>query len=514
MQTAQETAQQTGQQETSTRARGAAREPEAPAPYKDVMTLLIGGVWRAGNAGKVAQDMDPYSGEKLAEIALADERDVDEAYRTAERAQRGWAGVGPQERRALLERAARLVELRKQEIVNWLIRESGSTYAKAVFEWNLVHLGMLEAAGYPFHVEGELLPASVRGKDSRVYRRAVGVVGVISPWNFPLHLANRSVAPALAVGDAVVLKAATDTPITGGLLLARIFEEAGLPPEVLSVVVGAASDIGHTFVAHPIPRVLSFTGSTAVGRHIGEEAGRTVKRVCLELSGNCPFLVLDDADLERAVDAALAGKFLHQGQSCLAINRIFVADRRHDEFRDRFVERVRALKVGNPAEVDTAIGPIINQQQLDAITRKLDETVARGARPVLRGDPQGLVMPPAVLDDVTNDMPAARDEVFGPVASILRFADEEEAIRLANDTEYGLSSAVFTRDAERGVRVAKRIDAGMTHVNDWPLNEEANTAFGGEKASGIGRFGGEWGVEEFTTTHWISVQEQPRAYPI
>jgi aldehyde dehydrogenase (NAD+) len=489
-------------------------QQQAPAAYDGIARMLIGGVWRPGRSGRVAEDRDPYSGETLAEIALANIRDVEDAYEAAARAQPAWAAVLPQERGELMERAAAVAEHRREEIVSWLVQESGSTLAKAYFEWDLVHRGLLEAASFPFHCEGRLLPASIRGKDSHVYRQPVGVVGVISPWNFPLHLTARSVAPALAVGDAVVLKPASDTPVTGGLLLARILEEAGLPPEVLSVVVGSGQDIGDAFVDHPIPRVISFTGSTAVGRRIGERAGRLVKRVCLELGGNTPFIVLDDADLELAVAAAVAGKFLHQGQICLAINRILVDERRHDEFVEMFLERVAALKVGNPAEVDTDLGPIINEIQLAAILRKVEETVRQGATVRLRDQPRGLLLPPIVLDDVTNDMPAAHEEVFGPVASILSFPDEEAAIRFANDTEYGLSSAVFTRDTGRGVRVAKRLQAGMTHVNDWPVNDEASTAFGGEKDSGIGRFGGEWAIREFTTDHWISVQELPRGYPL
>ncbi len=249
---------------------------------------------------------------------------------------------------------------------------------------------------------------------------------------------------------------------------------------MLNVLVGASKDIGDAFVDHPIPRVISFTGSTAVGRHIGERCGCNVKRVCLELGGNTPFIVLRDADLDRAVDAAVAGKFMHQGQICLAINRILVDAQRYDEFLNRFVERVAALRVGDPADPATAIGPIINRAQLEGIQRKVDVSLALGAHPVLRGMVEELVMSPVVLSNVTNDMPVAREEVFGPVAPLLRFHDEDEAIRIANDTEYGLSSAVFTRDAERGVRLAKRIQAGMTHVNDWPVDDEPNTAFGGE----------------------------------
>jgi aldehyde dehydrogenase (NAD+) len=487
---------------------------EGPTPYENTGEILVGGVWRPGRSGDVAPDLDPYTGEVLLEMSLADHRDVDEAYQAAARAQRDWAATRPQDRRNVLLRAARIVERRKDEIVDWLVRESGSTRIKACFEWQLVHRGMLEAANFPFRIEGRILPSAISGKENRVYRRAVGVVGVIGPWSFPLHLATRSVAPALAVGAAVVLKPASDTPVTGGLLLARIFEEAGLPLEVLNVVVGAGRDIGDAFVEHPVPRVIAFTGSTAVGRHIAERAGRQVKRVCLELGGNSPFIVFDDADMDRALRAAIAGKFLHQGQICLAINRILVDGRRYDEFLRRFVERAKDLKVGDPDDHDTAIGPIINHAQLNGIVRKVEESVASGARAVLRHPASGLLLPPIVLAEVTNQMVVAREEVFGPVASILRFEDEEQAIRMANDTEYGLSSAVFTRDLERGVRVAKRLEVGMTHVNDWPINDEPHTAFGGEKASGLGRFGGEWAIEELTTDHWISVQERSPGYPI
>jgi aldehyde dehydrogenase (NAD+) len=487
---------------------------ELPAPYEGFGRMPLAGSWRQGRSGTKCCVHDPFSGETLLEILLADARDIDEAYRAAAASQPAWEGATPQERRDVIERAARIAEARKDEIVGWLIKEAGTTRTTAPLEWKFFHDQLLDHATYPFHAAGRIVPSAVRGKESRVYRRPVGVVSVITPWNFPLHLSTRAVGPAIAVGNAVVLKPSTETPITGGLLLAKIFEEAGLPAGVLSVVVGKGSDIGDAFVDHPVPRVVSFTGSTAVGRHVGERCGRNLKRACLELGGNGPFIVLDDADLELAVDAAVAGKFMHQGQMCVAINRILVDAKVHDRFLERFTKRVAALPAGDPSETNTVIGPIINRCRLDDILQKVDDTIAAGARVVLRGQVSGLVLSPIVLADVTNEMPAAREELFGPVAPVLRFDGEEEAIKIANDTEYGLSSAVFTRDVERGLRVAHRIQAGMTHVNDWPLDDEVNAPFGGEKASGLGRFGGEWALDELTTHQWISVQETPRRYPI
>lgn len=487
---------------------------EVPARYEGFSRMPIAGSWRQGRSGTVAADHDPYSGETLLEIPQAGVRDVDEAYRAAAACQRRWGETVPQERRDVIERAARIAETRKEEIVDWLIKEAGTTRTTALLEWRWFRDQLLDHATYPFHAAGRILPTSIPGKESRVYRRPVGVVGAISPWSFPLHLSTRSVGPAIALGNAVVLKPASDTPVTGGLLIARIFEEAGLPPGVLSVLVGAGSEIGDAFIDHPIPRVISFTGSTKAGRHVAARCGASLKRAWLELGGNAPFIVLDDADLDVAVAAAVAGKFMHQGQTCVAINRVLVDAKIHDAFVERFARRVASLRVGDPSEAKTAIGPIINRGHLDGILKKVDGTIAAGATVILRGQVSGLILSPIVLTEVRNDMPVAHEELFGPVAPILRVQGEEEAIQVANDTEYGLSSAVFTRDIARGVRVAHRIEAGMAHVNDWPMNDEVNAPFGGEKASGLGRFGGEWALEEMTTQQWISIQETPRQYPI
>ena len=410
--------------------------------------------------------------------------------------------------------AADIMNARKDEIVDWLIRETGGTIAKAELEWSLVRSVMWEAASMPHHVEGRIMPSDIPGKESRVYREPVGVVAVISPWNFPLQLSNRSVAPALATGNAVVLKPARDTPVTGGLLLARIFEEAGLPPGVLSVVGGSGSDIGDAIVEHPVPRVVSFTGSTPVGKGIAQKAG--LKKLALELGGNGPLVVLDDADLDLAVQAAVFGSFFHQGQICMIANRLIVDASVHDEFLQRFLDRVSDLQVGDPTVPETHLGPVINSSQLEGIQDKVQRAQQQGAEVVLSGEPfgpTGLCLPPQVLTG-GNDVATAREEVFGPVMTVIRADGEDDALRLANDTEYGLSSAVFSRDVDRAVRFGRRVQAGMTHVNDSPVNDDANTAFSGEKGSGIGRFGGQWAVDEFTTDHWISVQHQPRQYAI
>lgn len=483
--------------------------------FENLELQLLGGHWRKGRAGRDLDVTNPYSGEHLLTIPMANAGDLDEAYRVAQQAQPDWATTAPSERGGIMLRAVEIFDQRKDEIIGWLIRESGSTRIKADIEWAAARAIILESASLPGRVHGRILPSDVPDKESRVYRQPLGVVGVISPWNFPLHLSARSVATALALGNAVVVKPASDTPVTGGLLLARIFTDAGLPAEVLSVVVGAGADIGDAFVEHPVPSFISFTGSTAVGRNIGRIAngGEHLKHVALELGGNSPFVVLADADVEAAVNAAVVGKFLHQGQICMAINRIIVEAPLVEEFTRRYVERVTALPYGDPDDPKTIVGPIINAKQLAGLKDKVSTAKAEGATVLVCGEAQGNVMPPHVFGNVTADMDIAREEIFGPLVGIQSARDAEHALELANRSEYGLSSAVFTADIGRGVRFAQRIRAGMTHVNDMPVNDEPNAPFGGEKNSGLGRFNGDWAIEEFTTDHWITVQHSPRRYP-
>lgn len=484
-------------------------------PWHDFTGQFIAGRWCAGSSGKVLEDHNPYNGALLTRISLANQTDLDLAYRSAASAQRDWAALLPGERAAVFFRAVAILDARHAEIVDWLIAESGSTRTKAQIEWAAVRATMLAAASMPARVQGRILPVDIPGKDSRVYRKPLGVVGVISPWNWPMHLSNRSIAPALALGNAVVVKPADDTPVTGGLLLGKLYEEAGLPPGVLNVVVGDVADIGDAFTLHPIPKFISFTGSTRVGRHIGGLAmsGPTLKRVGLELGGNAPCVVLDDADIERAVQGATVGRFLHQGQICMSSNRIIVDASIHDRFVEAFVERVRGLKVGDPNDSDTVIGPLINRRQLEGAVARIEAATQSSARLILSTAAEGQVLPPHVFIEVDNASPLAQTEQFAPIAPIIRANDETHALELANATEFGLSSAVFTRNEARGVRFALQVEAGMTHVNDISVNDDPSNLFGGEKNSGLGRFNSDWIIAELTTDQWVSVQQGPRPYP-
>jgi len=491
-----------------------ADSPANSARY-DFAHPFFEGLFQPGSGKRSLDVADPWCGETIARLSTASTVDVERAFRAAENAQRSWAQALPGAKTAVFLNAARIMEARRNEIVSWLVRDAGSTRTKAEIEWWAVHNSMLEAATLPSRVEGRILYGDYQDKENRVYRKPVGVVSVISPWNWPLHLSMRSVAPALALGNAVVVKPAADTPITGGLLIAKIFEEAGLPPAVLSVIVGYSSEIGDAFVANERSRVVSFTGSTEVGRHVGALAltSPRIKKTMLELGGNGPLVVTEDVDLDWAARTAIVGKFLHQGQMCIAVNRLIVADAIHEAFVARFLELARALPLEGPNDARTAIGPVINRSQFDRITSLVDGAVSDGARLLLGEPTRGLLMPPRVLDRVTMRMQIARTEIFGPVATIIRARNDDEAIAFANDTEYGLTSGVLCRDLRRAENLAQRIEGGMTHINDIPAIDMPQMPFGGEKNSGLGRFGSEDLIRTFTTQHWISVQHQAQPFP-
>lgn len=464
--------------------------------------------WHEGTSDREITTVNPFNDDVLATFRGASKQDVDDAYAAAAAAQPAWAAKTPAERTAVLTAAVNYMEEHFEELVELLSAESGSSATKAKIEVGGTIAATREAATFPSRVHGKIMPSNTPGKENRVYREPVGVVGVISPWNFPMLLSQRSVAPALALGNAVVLKPASDTPLTGGLVLAKIFEEAGLPAGVLNVVPGAGSEIGDHFVLSGVPSLITFTGSTPVGKRVGELAmsGPHLKKVALELGGNAPIVVLSDANLEQAVQGAALAKFLHQGQICMAANRIIVEAPIYDAFVEAFGKHVANIPYGDVTNPDNLVGPIINDDQLNSVTGKINLAREQGAREVHAGEISGRVVAPHVFADVSPDMELFREEIFGPVVGIIKAEDEADAMRLANDTEFGLSSSVFTRDIERGVRFARGIKAGMTHINDISVNDEPHVMFGGEKNSGLGRFNGEWAIEEFTTDHWIGIK--------
>jgi aldehyde dehydrogenase (NAD+) len=491
-----------------------ASSKQGTSTYGDFLAQFIGGEWRDGGAAQHLSDTDPYTGKEILSLVLANAHDLDKAFLSAEIAQRTWAKTLPRERSEIMARASSIIEARREEIISWLVRESGSTRIKAQVEWQFTRDVTSQAASYPYRVEGSILQIDIPGKESRSYRRPLGVVGVISPWNFPMYLSQRTIAPALAVGNAVVVKPAPDTPVTGGLLMGKIFEEAGLPAGLFNVINGDLSEVGDAFTLHRIPKFISFTGSTKVGKHIGVLAMTgSLKRVALELGGNAPQVVLEDADVDLAVRAAVVGRFLHQGQVCMSTNRLIVHSSIYSEFVEKFVEHVRGLKIGDPNKADTVIGPVINKKQLNSLLAQVEGARSRGIKQLLGGAPNGLVLSPQVFSEVNNDDSLAQTEQFGPVIPIIRAKDEKDALRLANDTPYGLSSSVFTQDERRGLAFALQIEAGMTHINDHSVNDAPTSPFGGEKESGLGRFGAEWIINELTTSHWITTQREGLTYP-
>jgi aldehyde dehydrogenase (NAD+) len=481
--------------------------------FTDLAQQYIDGEWRQGTGSWDIIDFNPYNGEKLASITIATVDEVDEAYLAARRAQKEWAATNPYARRAVFEKALRIIEEREAEITEVIIAELGGTHLKAGFELHLAKEFLRESIQLALRPEGKILPSPIDGKENRLYRVPVGVVGVISPFNFPFLLSLKSVAPALALGNGVVLKPHQNTPIVGGSLVAKIFEDAGLPGGLLNVVITDIAEIGDAFIEHPVPKVISFTGSDKVGRHVATVCASHFKSVVLELGGNSALVVLDDADIDYAVDAAVFSRYVHQGQVCMAANRVLVDRSIADEFTEKFVAKVKTLKVGDPSDPQTIIGPVINSSQADSLTGAVDQAIAEGATALVRGATTDNLVEPTVLTDLPADSAILRQEIFGPVALLVTFDGEEEAVRIVNDTPYGLSGAVHTADVERGVAFAKQIDTGMFHVNDGTVHDEPLVPFGGEKHSGIGRLNGETTVDAFTTQKWISVQHGRSFFP-
>lgn len=474
--------------------------------------IFTGGKWAEGSAGTTAV-LEPATGKELTRIGTASPDDALDAARFAAEAQRDWASRPHTERAAVLRRAGDLFRLHASEIARWNVREVGAVPSMAGFAVDVAVQECYEAATLPSRPHGELLPSEAP-RLSMARRMPAGVVAVISPFNVPIILSIRSVAPALALGNAVLLKPDPRTPVVGGVVMARIFEEAGLPPGVLQVLPGGAG-VGQALVTAPEVRVISFTGSTRVGRTIGELAGRHLKRAHLELGGNSALIVLPDADVEKAAGLAAWGSFLHQGQICMTTGRHIVHADIYDEFVDRLAAKASHLPVGDPFREEVALGPVIDAGQRDTIHHLVETSVAAGARIVTGGEYDRLFYRPTVLADVAVDAPAFAEEVFGPVAPVTRFTTEDEALMLARDTSYGLSLGIVTPDVMRGLALAERIPTGIVHINDQTVNDEANAPFGGVGSSGTGaRFGGAAAnVEAFTETRWLTVRGEPAGYP-
>ncbi|RKS77147.1 benzaldehyde dehydrogenase (NAD) [Actinomadura pelletieri DSM 43383] len=471
------------------------------------------GAWTAGRGGDYAV-VEPATGAELGRMGQATPEDVAEAAASAARAQREWAALPHTARAAVLRRAGDLWQKHAEEISGWNIREVGAVPPVAGFGLHVAAEECYEAAGLPARAIGEVLP-SEEPRLSMARRMPAGVVAVISPFNMPIILGIRSVAPALALGNAVLLKPDPRTAVTGGALMAQLFEEAGLPPGLLQLLPGGA-DVGEALITDPNVRVISFTGSTPVGRRIGELAGKHLKRAHLELGGNSALLVLDDADVDAAVNLATWGSFFHQGQICMTTGRHLVADRLYDDFVERLATKAGGLVVGDPAAGEVALGPVIDASQRDKIHGLVSTSVDQGAKLASGGTYEQLFYRPTVLADIPLTAPAFAEEVFGPVAPVTRVSSVEQAVELAAASEYGLSLGIVTRDAMRGLAVAEQIPTGIVHINDQTINDEANVPFGGVRASGTGsRFGGAAAnIEAFTETRWITMRGEPAHYPL
>lgn len=476
----------------------------------------IGGAWVPSADGGTFEDVNPYTGQVIGTVAAATREDARRAIEAAAAAFPAWAATPPAVRQRIFLAAADILERRRDEVVGLLATETGCTFGFAMFQMGFVPGLFRQAAGLAYNPIGQVIPSDVPGTFAMGIRRPVGVVAAISPWNAALILSARSIAAPLVAGNTVVSKPSPSSPVVGGLLWAEIFEEAGLPAGVLNVVTHAQGDgskIGAEFAEHPKVRRINFTGSSATGRKIAEAAGRNLKRVVLELGGYNPLLILRDADLDYAVNAAAFGAYLHQGQICMSTRRIIVEAPIAAAFEQRLAAKIGSLKMGDPLEMDTIIGPLIDQAALDVVASRVDGAVKAGARLVAGGRHEGLVYAPTLLADVPESSDFARHETFGPVAALEVVADEDAGVARANATSYGLSAGIITTNTDRGLALADRIEAGIVHINDQTIGDEPQMPFGGVKDSGWGRFGGGAALEEFSELKWVTVQSGSHPYP-
>ncbi len=477
--------------------------------------MYINGEWVDSQDGASFDVYNPATGEVCFEVADASGEDMARAIECANAAQVEWAELPHTQRGVLLSKVGELLAERQADLAGILCKESGSWMGKCMFETGYCPNIMRAAAATTYNAIGEIIPSEY-GKLTLVMNKPLGTVGVISPWNFPLLLSLRGLAMALAAGNTVVLKPSEETPVSGGLMIAELFEAAGFAKGVFNVVPCSRDhvvDVGDELVSNPGVDAISFTGSTAVGKQIAAKCGGLLKKACMELGGKDPLIILEDADLDRAIDATVFGAFMHQGQICMSAERILVHESLADEMIEGVTARAAALNMGDPTDFANIIGPIINQKQLDNIHSQVTEAIEKGAKLHTGGEYEGLFYRPTVISNVTRDMRIFTDETFGPVAPFITFSTDDEAIEIANDSDYGLSAGIITRDEERGLALGQRLHSGMAHINDCPVFDEPHMPFGGVKNSGMGRHGGKWAIESFTEPHVISLERGGRNFP-
>src|SRR3954452_4012437 len=478
--------------------------------------LLIGGEWVGAGSERTFERTNPYTGEPAGSAAAASRDDARAAADAAAEAFPEWSQSPPSARRELLTKAAGLLTERAQDIAAVVTEETGGTFGWGMFNCNLAAGMLVEAAALTTSVTGEIIPSEVPGLTAMGVRQPAGVVVGIAPWNAPVILGPRAVASPLAFGNTVVLKASEVCPRTHGAI-ASALHDAGLPPGAINLITHEADDapdVVDELIAHPAVRRINFTGSTRVGRLIAENAARHLKRVLLELGGKAPMVVLPDADLDEAVAAAKFGAFMHQGQICMSTEKV-VADRSVvDPFTDKLAEKASALTLGDPTDPQTQIGPMVNPSAIERLTEMVEDAVSKGAEVATGGEADPPFFKPTVLKGVTPEMRVYGEESFGPIVGVVAVDGPEEAVRVANDTEYGLAAAVFGSDVPTALDLARQIESGICHVNGSTVHDEPQMPFGGVKASGFGRFGGKAAIEEFTELRWITVQHGSRHYPI
>lgn len=427
-----------------------------------------------------------------------------------------WAATGPNARRAVLMKAAAALESKADAFVEAMMAEIGATKGWALFNLGLAASIVREAAALTTQITGEVIPSDKPGCLAMALREPVGVILGIAPWNAPIILGVRAIAVPLACGNAVILKASETCPRTHEIIV-EAFAEAGFPEGVVNVVTNAPADAGDVvgaLIDAPAVKRINFTGSTAVGRIIAKRAAEHLKPCLLELGGKAPLIVLEDADLDEAVKAAAFGAFMNQGQICMSTERIIVVEAVADAFAAKFAAKAKSLATGDPREGTTPLGAVVDRKTVDHVNSLINDATAKGATVLSGGTADTVLMPATVVDGVTSAMNLYRDESFGPIVAMIRAKDEADAIRLANDSDYGLSASVFTKDTARGLGVARQIKSGICHVNGPTVHDEAQMPFGGVGASGYGRFGGKAGIDSFTELRWITIETQPGHFPI